>query len=181
MTVGPKGLFKQAVFYVKIDNEWALRNYDLLTLSCYINGVPWERRTNIRGINARRRSLQISASTSLSSGRFWVRTPSILGTSAPDFLSGFTPLAFPFIKKVSRKTAVCFLLGLSPLALPFNKKVFHRTVDYWFCSGVSPLSLSPPKGIPQGSGDSWGLVSTGYYHIGSRQKACPHSQTRQKK
>ena len=84
-----------------------------------------------------------------------MKAPSILGTSAPDFLSGFTPLAFPFNKKVSRKTAVCFLLGLSPLALPFNKKVFHRTVDYWFCSGVSPLSLSPPKGIPQGSGSGW--------------------------
>ena len=95
-----------------------------------------------------------SASTSLSSNRLWVKAPSILGTSAPEFLSGFTPLAFPFNKNVSRKTAVCFLLGLSPLALPFNKKVFHRTVDYWFCSGVSPLSLSPPKGIPQGSGDS---------------------------
>ena len=70
MTVGPKRLFKQAVFCVEIDNEWALRNYDLLTLSCYINGLPGERRTNTRGINARRRSLQISASTSLSSGRF---------------------------------------------------------------------------------------------------------------
>ena len=102
----PKGLISRLTVCVIFDSEWDLRNYVLLPLSCYINGVPGERRTNTRGIDARRRSLQRSASTSHISSGICVKTLTTLGTSAPDFLLGFTPLAFPFNKKVSHKTAV---------------------------------------------------------------------------
>ena len=47
------------------------------------------------GTNARRRSLAESPTTSPSSSKNHEKALAALGDTAPDFLSGFTPLAFP--------------------------------------------------------------------------------------
>ena len=66
------------------------------------------------GTNARRRSLTESPTTSPGSSKNQEKALAVLGDSAPDFLSGFTPLAFPQPRGVPQGSGMFSVGALFP-------------------------------------------------------------------